>query len=888
MIAMSKRKEDEDLSKLREQLKALSNRHAMEILQVLSPQTGEIVPTLGWDGIVEGMIALEGVRKPVVASRNEKSQQQAEYENLRQTLMSGGTIYETMNKLIRSGFVISTGDKGRKQRGFMITHEGRLALAAIGRLGGPVGTGTDVQQAAKILLKHKNFVSLLPAQEKFISEVGDIDGNLVIQMPPGSGKTFLAMIIVLLRLQKGIRCLYLSPYTSLSRQIVEEYGNLFKELGYSVVRHDGLSRATDKELEGGDLIIAMYESFASALLQKKNWTDDLRLTVVDELTELDSVMAVTPQSLGADRSTKLDTIITLLKGVSQIVTLSSRFGETEEVTSWLNAKVFRPNVRLVPDEFIVSQVGDQFEIVSSDGTQRTSSAQDDILDAVMNHFIDYKNKSILIVVSSRFRAQGVARRLARTHPREIDKDLVNRIVGSGEDLPLSNRLADTLKYGIAFHHSGLDAGVRERLEREIRKKGIKTVVSTTGITSGISFPFDCVLILFDRSMYFLETRSRYLQVAGRIGEYDLAQRGGRVYLAFEDPAGDGPIVRDIVEKLLHRPIEPLNPGVLYPSLAISILIRDTVNVRTFVRKDLADSFMDFVKGTFKGTVDMEYSAEMKSFFNSLFNWLEKQGIFEKVEKGYRLSKTARSAILANIDIMDYVQVSRPLSKLSEDANESNLVDLLLQCRMAQSIRPRSFVPSKIELNLMKLDTPEEWYLNRVPERQAVKKAVLERWLDEQDVGTIVKEAAEMARGISLDEGDLNSLLGVCSRSAENLSQFLSATKRKGLAKRMTILSRQLLYGVNEDLADSDLLELQLLPGDDSPSSRLPRNTARTLYERGYTSISDVVKKDLGASKEGYARDRFAKNCGLEPDLAREVYKAALSHVRAKLEEDDEE
>ncbi len=887
MIAMSKqRKEDEGLSKLRAQLKALSNRHATEILQVLSPQTGEIVPTLGWDGIVEGMLALEGLTKPVVTSRNEKSQHLAKYEKLRQALMSGGTVYETMNKLIRSGFVISTGDKGRKQRGFMISHEGRLALAAIGRLGGPIGTGTEVQKAAKILLKHKNFVSLLPAQEKFINEIGDVDGNLVIQMPPGSGKTFLAMIIVLLRLQNGIRCLYLSPYTSLSRQIVEEYGTLFKELGYSVVRHDGLSRATDTELESGDLVIAMYESFASALLQKRKWTDNLGLAVVDELTELDSVMAVSSQSLGTDRSTKLDTIITLLKEKSQIVTLSSRFGETEEVTIWLNARVFRPNVRLVPDEFIVSQVDDHFEIVSSDGTQRASSFQEDILDAVLEHLTNYEDKSILIVVSSRFRAQGIARRLARTHPRTTSVDLGSRIVGSGEDLPLSNRLADTLKYGVAFHHSGLDAGVRERLEREIRKKTVRTVVSTTGITSGISFPFDCVFILFDRSMYFLEARSRYLQVAGRIGEYYLAQRGGRVYLAFDAPRGDESIVGDMAEKLLHQPIEPLNPGVLYPSLAISILTRNAVNGRVFTRDDMKNKFVGFVKSTFKGTVDKEYSAGMIRFFSSLFKWLEKQGVFEKVEKGYKLSKDARNAILANVDIIDYVQVRGPLSKLKEDTEESSLIDLLLQFRMVQYIRPRSFVPPKIELNLMNLDPPEEWYLRRVPERQSVKTAVLERWLNEQDVSTIVKEAAEMARGISLDEGDLNSLLGICSRSAENLSQFLLTTKRTPLAKRLNVLSRQIMYGVRKDLAGSDLLELQLLPGDDSPSSRLSRDTARSLYENGYTSISEVVKKDIGASKEGYARDRFAKNCGLEPDLAKEVYKAALSHVRAKLDDDE--
>jgi len=881
-----RRKEDEDLSKLRDQLKALSNRHAIEILEVLSPKTGEIVPTLGWDGIVEGMLALEGVTRPASTPQTEESQQQADYDKQRQTLMSGGTIYETMNKLVRSGFVISTGDKGRKQRGFMITHEGRLALAAIGKLGGPIGTGTDVQNAAKILLKHKNFVSLLPAQEKFIHEFGDVDGNLVIQMPPGSGKTFLAMIIILLRLQKGIRCLYLSPYTSLSRQIIEEYGTLLNELGYSVVRHDGLQRASPDELENGDLVIAMYESFATALLQKRKWTENLGLTVVDELTELDSYMEVSPQTLGADRSTKLDTVITLMKEMSQIVTLSSRFGETEEVTTWLDAKVFRPNVQLVPDEFIVSKVMDQFEIVSSDGTQRADSSKEDILDVVMDHLEDCQGKSILFVASARYRAQGVARRLARTHPRSTNKEVVNRVVGSGEELPLSNRLADTLKYGVAFHHSGLDAGVRQRLEKEIRNKTVRTVVATTGITSGISFPFDCVVILFDRSMYYLETRSRYLQVAGRIGEYHLAQHGGRVYLAFEESYGGHP--PDSADRLLHQPIKPLNPGVLNPGLAISILTRETVNGRTFTREELQDKFMNFVKNTFRGMVDKEYSAGMKRFFTSLFKWLEKQGVFEEVEKGYRLTKSARSAILSNIDVADFVQISGTLSKLTEDADESDLLDLLLQHRMAQSMRPRSYIPSKIELSLMKLDPPENWYIERVPERLAVKKTVLERWLEERNVATIVKEAAEMARGISLDEGDLNLLLGICSRSAENLSQFLMATKRKDLARRMTVLSRQVRYGVCKDLAGSDLLELQLLPGDDSPSSRLSRENARILYENGYNSISDVVKKDLGASKEGYARDRFAKNSGLETEFAKEVYKAALSHVRAKLDDDDDE
>jgi len=274
-------KEEDSLFRLRGQLKALSNRHAIEILQVLNPHTGEIVPTLGWDSIVEGLLSLDNIVKPNGGSKGEKTQDEADYDEKRQGLMSGGTIYETMNKLVKVGFVISSGDRGRKQRGFMITHDGRLALASVGQLGGPVVAGTEVQKAAKTLLKHKNFISLLPAQKKFVREFDDIDGNLVIQMPPGSGKTFLAMIVILLKLQEGKRCLYLSPYTSLSRQIVDEYGTLLNDLGYSVVRHDGISQTTDTELENADLAVVMYETFAAALLQKKKWTDNIGLSVIE-------------------------------------------------------------------------------------------------------------------------------------------------------------------------------------------------------------------------------------------------------------------------------------------------------------------------------------------------------------------------------------------------------------------------------------------------------------------------------------------------------------------------------------------------------------------------------------------------------------------------------
>ena len=265
-------------------------------------------------------------------------------------------------------------------------------------------------------------------------------------------------------------------------------------------------------------------------------------------------------------------------------------------------------------------------------------------------------------------------------------------------------------------------------------------------------------------------------------------------------------------------------------------------------------------------------------------------MIEKSENGFKISKEARDAILASMDPIDYIQTKKILSGLTKDIDEAKLIKVLLSFRLPQAIRPRTLVPSKEELEIVGLDAPAEWYMKLVPLRLETKNTVLQRWINEEDIATIIKETGEKSRGINLDEGDLDSLLGVCSTVIDSVSQFFTAVKEKDLAERFRVFSRQLQYGVHADLASSDLLELHLAQGDSTPSSRISRKTARILYDNGYKSISDVIRKDIDASKKGLARDRFAQNCGLDVDLAKEVYKAAMMHIRAKLEgaDDDDE
>jgi replicative superfamily II helicase len=677
--------EDEQVAKLQNQLKALGNRYAVEILQVLSPKTGDIIPSLGWDGIVDGVLELKGFQKPEPSPEGGKTQQEADYQEKRQRFVSGGTLYETMNKLAKVGFVNTIGARGRKNRRFTITHEGRLALSAIAGMQGPTAIDTEIQRAAKVLLKHKNFTRLLPAQEKFLEEVGDVDGNLVIQMPPGSGKTFLAMIAILIRLQRGVKCLYLTPYTSLNTQVIDEYRELFENLGYSVVRNDGAHRATESELQNAGLIVSVLESSLSAVLEGRSWTDKIGLAVIDELTELDSAMIrKEPQSLGTDRSTKLDCLVTQLKDRTQLITLSSRFGRTSEIADWLDAKVFRPSVRLTPDEFIVSEEDDGLAIESSDGTQRSIFRKDGSIDAILEHMEDYQDSAVLIVVGTRDAAEGIAEYMAQAHPRSIPEHTISMIIGPEKDLPVTSRLRATLVHGVAFHHAGLDVDVRERLERSIKNGTVKTVVSTTGITSGISFPFDCVMIAFGTGMYFLVSRSRYLQIAGRIGEYYLSKHGGRVYLMYDGPTMQFRDVETLKETLLHRPIDPLRPGELHPALIASLMMKDAVKGKPFTQEASLSKFLKFAEATFRGQVDEGYAENMTEVFQRLFDWLVEQGVFESKAGKFKITKEAKAAVASGLNILEFLTVRDTLKDMQPDTNQSEFVEMILRFRQVQA------------------------------------------------------------------------------------------------------------------------------------------------------------------------------------------------------------
>ncbi|MFW9931979.1 MAG: hypothetical protein ACFFDR_04915, partial [Candidatus Thorarchaeota archaeon] len=195
------------------------------------------------------------------------------------------------------------------------------------------------------------------------------------------------------------------------------------------------------------------------------------------------------------------------------------------------------------------------------------------------------------------------------------------------------------------------------------------------------------------------------------------------------------------------------------------------------------------------------------------------------------------------------------------------------------------------------EVPDSWYDALTLGRMRVKGTALEIWISEMQMPEVLSIANEEGRDmvinnenigtVEIEEGDLDSLISICGEVAMKLSTYFGLLNKRRISSRMEIFSAQLKYGVKADLGASDILELAIENELGYPEP-ISKDDARKLFTTGYKSISDILRKDIDPEKKSLARDRFAKNSGLGITHAKEIYKAALAHVRAKIERDDDE
>jgi helicase len=149
----------------------------------------------------------------------------------------------------------------------------------------------------------------------------------------------------------------------------------------------------------------------------------------------------------------------------------------------------------------------------------------------------------LVFAGTRRNSISLAKKLASTVKPLISKplkrslkELSERVFAVGARTSISEQLAESIQYGVAFHHAGLSGGHRKLVENAFKEGKIKILTATPTLAFGVNLPARIVIINDYRRYepgygYYPIAVLEYKQMAGRAGRPSYDKVGDSILIA---------------------------------------------------------------------------------------------------------------------------------------------------------------------------------------------------------------------------------------------------------------------------------------------------------------------------------------------------------------------
>lgn len=337
-----------------------------------------------------------------------------------------------------------------------------------------------------------------PLAERFFREYeSNRDINYLISAPTGSGKTHIAKRVLVE--DEGIS-VYVSPLKALSREVylsVRDRTNAV--MADSDVYEDDLRKMK------GDVLLATYEKFDSAIRHNYTWLNDVSRIVIDEVHNVET-----------DRGLALENLVLWAKSRRvPVIALSATLSDPERYVTWLNAKLISHEKRVVPLHECVAypyvlKCGNWEENLKP---SRLTRPRFELLVLVLQRIVSM-GKNALVFVKSRRSAETLAQELQRRDFR-------------------------------AHHyHSGMPHEDRKKVLDMLLEGNLNVVVSTTALGQGVNLPVYAV-VFYELKLPNVDERgefkgwkdispSEFKQMAGRAGRPRYDKEGMVIIIANSD------------------------------------------------------------------------------------------------------------------------------------------------------------------------------------------------------------------------------------------------------------------------------------------------------------------------------------------------------------------
>lgn len=666
-----------------------------------------------------------------------------------------------------------------------------------------------ISQYGVNVLKGNGIEELFPPQAEAVEAGLFSRENMVISIPTASGKTLITELAMVSDVIKGGKCLYTVPLRALAMEKHHEFKK-WEKIGIETGLSIGDYESKEEWLGEKDILVTTSEKADSLMRNRAPWLKDLNCLVVDEIHLLDS----------AKRGATLEVLIAKLRKINpdiRIIALSATIPNADQLAEWLDARVIASEWRPVPLYEGVFLKG-EIELYRDSAFMETKEIDGkDYLGLALDSM--ERDTQVIIFDSTRRNAESSAEQLSKkVYKRFKDKfsnEDVARAILEENDGELSQKLAECVRVGVAFHHAGLLNSQRNLVEDAYREKRIKAIASTPTLAAGVNLPAERVIV---KSYHrFAQSKNQpikvleYKQMAGRAGRPGLDVKGEAIIKVKNNSEKERVVDRYIYgspEKIMSK-LGSLDHLRFHALSLISEGYAGTI--------DQLDDFFSLTFFFHQNEVSATYELEKIAIQLEEWEMLKFDGV--------NLSVTSFGELISRlyIDPLSGHLIYDILNDKS-DFNEYDALHLLCRAPDMENLyikRSDDWIEDLIDRfdpNLIpSIDSPDfDYYL-----REIKTALLLHEWVNEVDEDKICS-----SYGIS--PGDVRRIM----ENAEWLSYSLTRISNFVKHPQKTLFSdmeKRIKFGVKRELVD--LVDLK----------GVGRVRARKLYNAGIKSKSDIVK-----------------------------------------------
>ena len=416
---------------------------------------------------------------------------------------------------------------------------------------------------------------LLPVQELVVRR-HDLfgNGNLLIQAPTSSGKTFVAEMAAIQSALRRKKVVYLVPLKALAEEKYRDFEAKYTPYGLRVIISTRDRREFDRDFEDGrySIAVVVYEKLAQLLVRRPERMAEVDLVLADELEILSDT----------ERGSMVELLLTRVRRAGcRLIGLSAVIGGAEELAQWMDAQLVYYERRPVELRYGVLYEGAfRYRTYNEFGEGEEpliDAGGDSTWEMLTQNVCTFaqQGEACLIFVKARHEARRGAQLLAQRTGLPAASETMEALRGL-EPTRSRELLLESLASGVAFHNTDLSPEERHEVEEGFRRGEVRILVSTSTLAVGLNLPAQNVFIAPEKWRYDERLgmpwktpilHAEYENMGGRAGRYGAGHPFGRSILVAATPFD-----RDTLwQRYVDGQREPIQPRLARESLENHVL-----------------------------------------------------------------------------------------------------------------------------------------------------------------------------------------------------------------------------------------------------------------------------------------------------------------------------